>query len=283
MSRQPILKRARPLLGTIVEIRVDTAKTQLDAGQAVSAAFNVIENVDRLMSFHRADSNLSWLNTAPPGTPVVLHPWTLRVLHQAQWLHCLSSGLFDPSVAIHLVKQGVLPAPLSSEPDEQASFFDLELRPDSTAVCHRRLWIDLGGIAKGFAVDLAVQTLFRGGVRAGCVSAGGDLRVFGKQEQPVFVRRPDSPSEMQLLGRVRSMAVATSGQYFAESFGLPADTKLIVDKERKASVPAYGSVSVIAPRCMWADALTKIVMLSGLNSTLTQHLLSHYRARAVVL
>lgn len=225
-----MLKRARPLLGTIVEIRVDAAEGPIPARlaePAVASAFESIAYVDKLMSFHRHDSDLARLHAAEPGQRVSVHPWTMHVLRQAFRMFERTSGIFDPSVAAALVAD-VLPAPVGPRPATSTTFDSIVLHSDCTVVRKEAVWLDLGGIAKGFAVDVAVGALRDAGVRAGAVSAGGDLRVFGDTDQPIFVRSPQRPAEMHLLGALNRGAVATSGAYFLDSFGHSAGKDAIV-------------------------------------------------------
>src|SRR6266849_6752531 len=111
------IRRARPLLGTFVEIAV--AGETFDAAQAaVEAAFSAVATVHRLMSFHETDSDVSRLNRGAASGAVRVHDWTYQVLEAARDLHRHSTGMFDISVAPALQRLGLLPgAPaLSSSP-----------------------------------------------------------------------------------------------------------------------------------------------------------------------
>ncbi len=79
----------------------------------------------------------------------------------------------------------------------------------------RPVTIDLGGIAKGFAVDRAVEALQKAGAKSGIVNAGGDLRVFGDDAQLVQIRHPLEPGRAAGTVLLRERALATSGRYFA--------------------------------------------------------------------
>src|ERR1700730_4840989 len=101
------LRRARPLLGTFVEIDVADAE-QCDAEGAVEAAFAVVAEVHRLMSFHEADSDVSRLNRAASERAVSIHPWTYQVLEMAVDMNHRSAGAFDIGVASTLQQLGQL-------------------------------------------------------------------------------------------------------------------------------------------------------------------------------
>src|SRR5712671_6871797 len=102
------IRRARPLLGTFVEIAV--AAETLDAAEAaVEAAFSAVATVHRLMSFHETDSDVSRLNRAAAPGAVRVHDWTYQVIEAASDLHRRSAGMFDISVAPALQRLGLLP------------------------------------------------------------------------------------------------------------------------------------------------------------------------------
>ena len=202
------VRRARPLLGTLVEIMAWGADhAALDA--AVDRGFDAVATVHRLMSFQEPDSELSRHNRGAAASG--LHPWTQQVLAAAADLGARSDGAFDAAC----VGGG----------------------------------IDLSGIAKGFAVDRAVDALKSAGVARGIVNAGGDLAVFGDHEVPVGVRDPAEPRRLAAIVRLGNTAFASSAQP--------------LDPATRRPVPGCAGASVRATSCMIADALTKVVGVSG--------------------
>ncbi|MEE3623546.1 FAD:protein FMN transferase [Nitrospirillum sp. BR 11752] len=277
MSRSsPEARRARPLLGTLVEVRVDACEGDVEA--ALAAAFAAVAQVQALMSVHDPDSELSRLNRMGHRQPVSLHPWTVAVLRRAQALHQATGGLFDPAVTPVLAALDFLPIQMEAGATG-GSIADLVVG-DDRARSGRPLFLDLGGIAKGFAVDQAVAALHRAGVRAGAVNAGGDLRLFGDAPQPVVVRDPADPGRHWLLGEFRDIAVATSAGYYAARPTAKGPVMPIVDPRDGHAVPVGPSVTVLADDCATADALTKAVMLAGTD---TPAWLEGLRAQAVRL
>src|ERR1700757_4753018 len=108
------LRRARPLLGTFVEITASgTGATDVEL--AIGAAFDAVERVHRLMSFHDPASDVSRLNREANAGAVAVDPWTFEVLTTAQDLHGRSGGAFDIAVAPVLQRMGLLPAVESEE------------------------------------------------------------------------------------------------------------------------------------------------------------------------
>jgi thiamine biosynthesis lipoprotein len=269
-------RRARPLLGTLVEI----AATGSSAVAAVEAAFAVVQEVHRLMSFHELGSDVSRVNMARVGEELLISPHTYCVLQFARRLSAASSGVFDVTVGDTLVRHGFLPAPPAEDSQRrEATWRDLELLAESRVRWRRAGCIDLGGIAKGYAVDMAVATLRVHGVLSGVVNAGGDLRMFG-EPQPVHVRLPDAPGMLTPLGVFADCALATSASYFSSVDADDGPLEPLVDRERRIGGARQGSATVVAAECMTADALTKVVRLAP---HIAPKVLEGFDARAIII
>ena len=272
------MRRARPILGTIVEIRAETDSSA--AARAIGEAFAAIAKVHLLMSVHRADSDVSRLNRHGHERTIRVNPWTFEVLEAAERLSVASDGLFDCTVAPVLAREGFLPRGLERAAGMSASHLDVELQPGDCVRFRRPLAIDLGGIAKGFAVDQAVAALRADGVVSGAVNAGGDLRVFGPMPQPVHLRDPAAPGRLVPVGLLKDGAIATSAGYFARQRRRSGWVSPIVDPRSGAPIAdRRRSVSVIAGDALTADALTKPVMLLGADS---EDILRRCGARALI-
>lgn len=270
--------RARPLLGTVVAIRAGGA-ADATLALAMEAAFGAVAQVQRLMSVHDARSDVSRLNRAASGEPVAIHPWTSAVLAAAIGVGRATGFLFDCACAAPLAARGFLPAD-AVRPGPTGTLADLELRPDGTAVALRPLALDLGGIAKGFAVDRAIEALTAADVPEASVNAGGDLRIYGRAPQPVYVRDPSDPSRVHEIGHCRDVALATSAGYYARRAVGRCHTTPLYDPRTGKLRDQRVSVSVLAASCMLADALTKPVALTGR----TDHgWLAGFGARALIL
>jgi thiamine biosynthesis lipoprotein len=144
----------------------------------------------------------------------------------------------------------------------------------------REGWIDLGGIAKGYAVDAAVAALQTKGVQSACVNAGGDLRVLGDVPFDISVRDPRDPVAMALSIPIRNGALATSGAYFSRQHIDGELRSALIDGRNAAALTDEFSVSVEAPTCMIADALTKVVAATRDRE---HPLLARYEARARII
>jgi thiamine biosynthesis lipoprotein len=271
------IRRARPLLGTLVEI----AAHGPDAEAAVAAAFRAVEQVHALMSYHDPASDVSRLNREAAGRTVTVHPWTWQVLHAAREFSLASDGLFDITVAPALTRLGYLPRHADfPRASSRADWRSIELLPRHQVRFACPLHIDLGGIAKGFAVDRAIEALQAGGVTSARVNAGGDLRRYGPPKETLHVRHPHAPTLLLPLTELGDGAAATSGGYFAlrHSGGLPCSPHIHPRTGRSLAVDI--SATVLARDCMTADALTKIV-LADLDAA--GPVLERFGARALVI
>jgi thiamine biosynthesis lipoprotein len=275
-SHPETCRRARPLLGTIVEI----AATGPHAPVAVDAAFAIMMKTHHLMSFHEEGSDVSRINAARIGACVIVDPDTHRVLTFARKLSEASRGAFDVTVGGALVQRGFLPPKASASIEfSQGTWRDLDLLPGDGVRWRRKSCIDLGGIAKGYAVDLGIAALRSAGARSAVVNAGGDLRMFG-EPQPVHVRLPWAPQSLAPLGAFADCAVATSAAYFSSRPAADGPVEPLVDRAHGLRAAGADSVTVIAEDCMTADALTKVVRL---ESRWAAQVLSQFAATAVVI
>jgi len=277
MSRPPGVRRARPLLGTLVEIcAVGAAPRRLNP--AIDAAFARIEHVQALMSYHDPASELSRLNRAAASRPQRISAHTRTVLSAALRLAQLSEGAFDPCIGDSLERWGCLPDHGYARP-RAGSWRDVELAAREVRF-RRPLRLDLGGIAKGYAVDLALEALREAGVREACVNAGGDLRVSGARAQRIALRHPLAP---QLTGHtllLRDAALATSAAYHSRRRLRAREVSALVDPPSRRPYLGAGSVSVCAPECLTADALTKVVLFAAPQAA--ERVLAACGARAYV-
>lgn len=245
------LRRMRPLLGTYVEIGVqeDTPCARM----AITHAFAAIEDLQRRLSFQDPNSELSRLNRSP-GSWVSMHPISVQAIRLAAGMTRASAGLFNCTVGGALVRQGVLPNPGLAQFLEAGYHRDIEI--DETRVrLLRPVYLTLDGIAKGYAVDLAVRRLQQAGQSSGWVNAGGDLRVFGDQVLPIVRREGDGT--MHSLGHLKNQALATSQVSAADDERFPGR---IVRPDQNS--PSVGIWTILANRTWLADALTKVACLT---------------------
>lgn len=246
--------RTRPLLGTFVTVWAQGVSGAVREG--LSRALDEVDLVHRRMSFFDPTSDVSLLNRRAYRTAVKVHPYTRRVLKAALRLSVLSGGVFDATVGGPLSRSGFLPAPNRCEP-AGGRYSQIQILSDGCVRFLKPLCIDLGGIAKGYAVDRALAALRRAGVRSGGVNAGGDMAFFSNRPQPVWCRHPTRINHFIPMGLRKSGAMATSAPFY---HARPRRNGPYVLKGKPVS--SVNAVTVCAPRALWADGLTKVALLA---------------------
>ncbi len=235
-----ISRRLRPLLGTFVS--VECAAADAAAGEAaIAAAFTAIAQVQTLMHPTRGDADLAAINAAAALEAVAVHAWTSQVLQLAKQVADLTAGRFDPCL-----------------PAAAGTIDDVQLVVAGQVVCRRRVAIDLGGIAKGYAVDCAVASLQAHGCAHGIVNAGGDLRAFGDEGMQVWIRTSAGTRPIQLCNRACAVSDPGAPGKPIEHRGYYCRTDTTTNSDLHRAAPAV----VLAPTAAIADALTKCVLIA---------------------
>ena len=243
------------------------------AETAARAAFDRIAILDEIMSDYRVDSELTELTRRAGMGPIPVSDDLFRVLDIAQRLARQSNGAFDITVGpyVRLWRQarraGKLPPPDSLKAAERLVGWR-KLRLDqcarTVALEERGMKLDLGGIAKGYAADEAIETLRRNGIRSALIEFGGDVVV---SESP-----PDEEgwkiTAVLAEGRevtLSNAAISTSGdtEQFVEIGGKRYSH--VVDPRTGMGVTDRVAISVIAPSGVLSDALATTMSVAGPN------------------
>ncbi len=269
----PVVEREQILMGTTVSITI--AGDDVDHAQrAADRAFGEIRRLERIMSTYLPESEISQINGAAGESWTAVSPELRFVIEAGLRFGELSEGAFDitvkPLIGIWRHEPGSRP-PRQREIDSLLPLVDYRAVQIDEAgrvrLRKRGMAIALGGIAKGYAVDRAIEVLQEEGVQNTIVNAGGDLRAVGRRSasRPWRVgiqdpRREDALlTDLSLIGR----AVATSGDY--ERFYIFEGIRYHHILDPRTGRPARGcrSVTVIAPTAMEADALATAVFVLG--------------------
>jgi thiamine biosynthesis lipoprotein len=254
------------------------AGSQANAARAAEAAFQRVEQLNSIMSDYEADSELSKLSrTSGQGQEVPVSDDLWFVLKRAQELAERSGGAFDVTVGPCVVlwrrarRQHQLPDPARLAQARQAvGYQHVRLNPRRHAVqlLVPNMRLDLGGIAKGYAVDQALKALRRQGINRALVEGGGDVGVsdpppgkMGWRVQLAPLDVTNAPAARFLL--LKDAAISTSGDLYQR---LEIDGKRyshIVDPHTGIGLTDHSLVSVVAPDSITADSLTKVVSVLG--------------------
>ena len=271
------VRREQAVMGTAVavELWADDARH----GQAACAAvMEEMHRIDRRMSPYRDSSELSRINGEAARVAVPLGEEMYRLLERAQAFARLSGGAFDITYAAvgHLYdyRAGVRPGEEALAAARACvGWQHLELDPRTRTVRFARpgMRIDLGGFAKGHAVDNAVAILQRLGIAHAYVAAGGDSRVLGdRRGRPwsVAIRDPRRAGEIVAVLPLEDTAVSTSGDYerFFEETGADGSAVRhhhLIDPATGRSPHGARSVTILAGDGLTSEALSKTVFVLG--------------------
>ncbi len=261
------LTRCKPLLGTYVEVSITADMDNQALLEMSSAAFAEIEQIQQLMGFHDPDTELSQLNRKAHLKPCHVSPHMVKVIGRALELSELSGGVFDITIAPELIKQGLLP---DLHQHVSGSWKNIQLEGDQVYF-NRPLLIDLGGIAKGYAVKRCLTLLAKYGIKHALVSAGGDTGLLGdRQGRPwlVGIKHPRAEHKTAVHIPLAYEAISTSGDY--ERYFIEDNIRYhhIINPKTGDSSRKVISVSVIGKDPTYVDALSTTVFVKGLKDGL---------------
>ncbi len=256
---------------------VFAGRTEAGAREDMVAALEAAARVEKLMSRFDPESDVSRLSAAGPGTPLAVDPWTFEVLALSKEIHRRSGGAFDVTVG-PLVKlyrytgRGEQRPPTDAEVAEVlrrvgGDKLVLNEKNGTAALAASGMTVDLSAVAKGFAVDKALDVLRARGARAVLVEIGGEVRGFGTkpggEKWRIGLQHPRAAKLMAAL-EIDNQAVATSGDYqkFFKRGGRRA-SHIIDPRTGKPLVGGAVGVSVIAPDCALADGLATAISVLG--------------------
>lgn len=250
------------------------ADSQPQAESLWQSVFAEFTKVDEVMSRYREDSELSRINREAGDGPVSVSEALFTVLVKAREISELSNGAFDISFAsvgyLYDFRE-------ERQPDDEAvraglariNFRDILLDESALTVAFRQpgLLLDLGGIAKGYAVDQGMRVLTEAGVMHARLSAGGDMHLLGgRRGRPwmVGVRDPRQQGRQAVVMPLSDTAISTSGDY--ERFFIDDEGQRVHHILSPATGRPAGevqSVTIIGDDAMTTDALSTAVFVLG--------------------
>ncbi|MCM8770395.1 MAG: FAD:protein FMN transferase [Candidatus Omnitrophica bacterium] len=258
-------KEMRFLMGTVVEV------TSSDR-RAAEIVFGEISRIENLLSKYKEYSEISQLNKKGR---LKVSPETLYIIKKAKELYELSGGVFDITVAPLLDVWGFSQRQYRIPPEREikntlklvgSEKIIIDDKKNEIRFKIKGMSLDLGAIAKGYAVDCAIKKLKEAGVKSALVNAGGDMYCLSNKDgRPwrIAIKNPRGEGFTDYL-ELSDKAVATSGDYeqffiaegrrfshiFNPKTGYPADAKVV-------------SVTVVADDCLTADALATAIFVLG--------------------
>lgn len=255
----------RIAMGTFVEVLSSDKK-------APEIVFKEIKRIEDLLSRYKPDSEVSLLNRTGE---LKASPETFAVIKKAKEFWRESEGAFDITVAVLMDQWGftnreyaVLNQEQITETLGKIGFDKIALNETDNVIefLVSGIKIDLGGIAKGFAVDCAVKKLREAQVKSCLINAGGDVYCLGEKSSRawrVAIQNPRQPGTVNQL-ELKDQCAATSGDY--EQYFTAGDKEYAHIIDPKTGSPAdsgLSSVTVTAPDCLTADALATAIFVLG--------------------
>lgn len=260
-------------------IRVEFWGDDREAAEAaIKAVMDEMHRIDALMSPYKEASELSRINRDAARKPVEVSAELFELLARSIAFSELSTGAFDITYAsvghLYDYRKRIRPTEAQLAAAREAiGYCHLQLDRTTRTVRFARdgVRIDLGGFAKGYAVDNGAAILARRGVRHAVVAAGGDSRMLGDRcgrPWTIGVRDPRREGEVVALLPLEDVAVSTSGDY--ERYFDDGDERChhLIDPRTGRSPHAVRSVTVIAPDGLTSEALSKAVFVLGVEEGL---------------
>lgn len=268
------------VMGTFARVTVIAPDSRASA-KCIEAALAEIRKVDDLMSDYKDDSEISRVNKAAFSRPVEVGEWTFEVIRRSMEFSRLTDGAFDITVGplVRLFRKakdkGIAPTPEQiADAKGRVGYEKLVLSDADRTVRFtvEGMSLDLGGIAKGYAVDKAIEAAQKLGASGAMVDIGGDVRCFGtppkgREKWIVGLQDPNiddfGGSGLLLKLQVSDAAVTTSGDY--QQFAIIDGKRQshIIDRRTGKGAEGLSSVTIIAPNATDADALATAVSVMG--------------------
>jgi len=274
-----LVRLTLPVMGTVAEMAVPARHEGL-ARQALQAAGAELRRIEALMTRFRPESDVGRFNLAPGGTRVLVAPETAEVVREAVGWARRSDGAFDPT--LERLTAAWDPASHTAPPSRESlrtaaedaggwRALEVESLPGAAQGALRRspgTSLDLGGIAKGFAVDQAARVLREHGIHRGLVNVGGDLAALGDgpggRPWRIGIRDPRDPGGILESMEVVDGAVATSGDYLRFFTHGGKRYHHILDPRTGAPAEAgLRTVTVLADDVATADAAATVAFVAG--------------------
>lgn len=264
--------REAAIMGTKVRVELQ-ARDRAQAVAAVAAVLEELRRIDATYSTWSEDSELSRVNREAPRGATPVRAELCHLLAESRRVSELTGGAFDVTYAsagrLYDFRAGVRPDDEARRAAVEAIDYRYVIVDEAAGTVrygHPDVWVDLGGIAKGYAVDRAMDVLSELGVENAAVAAGGDMRLVGSRRgRPwvIGVRDPDDRERMVARLPLRDVAVSTSGDYerYFDEDGVRYHH--ILDPDTGDSARGVRSVTIIGERATKTDALSTSVFVMG--------------------
>ena len=263
-------KQQRDIMGTRISIEL-WHTDKLLASKCSQQIFAELNRLDELMSPYRSNSEISFINNNASIGPIKISAEMSYVIDRSLHFSEISGGAFDitfASVGYQYDYRNKI------QPSDQfiklslpsIDYRHIKLENEKIHFNNSGVRIDLGGIAKGYAVDRAIQIVQNCGINEAMISAGGDSRILGrKRGKPwiIGIQHPRKENELALVLPLSDTAISTSGDY--QRFFIKDGHRIhhIINPATGRSVNSTWSATVTGPNAMTTDALSTTIFVLG--------------------
>ena len=267
-------KADRAIMGTAIHVELWHSDKNF-AKENIDRVISEMHRIDSLMSPFKKDSELSLINQQAAKSPLKISSELFKLIQKSISISKLSKGAFDITFSsvgqfYDYRKKRTPSKDELSKNLKKINYKNIKLNKNNQTIFFTQAGtrIDLGGIAKGHAVDSAIKILQQHGIKQAMVSAGGDTRIIGdKGGRPWYVgiRHPRDKTKSAVVLPLSQTAISTSGDY--ERFFIKDNVRHhhIIKPSTGDSARELRSVSILGIDSTTVDALSTTVFILGLN------------------
>ena len=265
-------KEQHAIMGTLIQVELWSEHTDT-ARHAIKAVIDEMHRIDQLMSPYKETSELSYINREAASSPLAISTELFQLIQQAEKISQISNGAFDISFAsighLYNYRKNIKPdTTIINQQLTAVNYKNIILNQEKQTLHFNQpqMRIDLGGIAKGYAVDKAIEILQKNKIKTAMVSAGGDSRILGDRKgRPwmIGIRHPREEGKSRVVLPLSSVAVSTSGDY--ERFFIDQGKRYhhIISPQTGKPADKSQSVTILGPEATITDALSTTVFILG--------------------
>ncbi len=272
-------KDKRAIMGTEIRVEFWLDENKNTQGELlISKVLSEMHRIDNLMSPFKENSEISKLNRLAASQKVIISDELFKLIKKSITISELTNGAFDITFAsvgnLYDYRRKIKPAQKQIKNKlDKINYQHLLLSEKDNSIKYTLpgVVIDLGGIAKGHAVDKSIEILLKNGVKHGLISAGGDTRIIGDHRGRPWVtgiRNPRVKGKSAIIIPLSEISISTSGDY--ERYFIEDGVRYhhIISPKTGHSITSVQSVSVIGPDSTTCDALSTSLFVLGTKKAL---------------
>ena len=263
-------KQQQDIMGTRISVELWHQNKSLSM-QCSDNIFAEMHRLDAMMSPYKPGSEISFINNNAPTTTITISDEMANIIDRSLYFSSISDSAFDITFASigyrYDYRKQVEPSARMIELSlPSINYRHIDLNNNKLRFNDSGVRIDLGGIAKGYAVDRAIQIVKQCGIEEALISAGGDTKILGEKQGKswiIGIQHPRKKNEMALVLPLSNTAISTSGDY--QRFFIRDGQRIhhIINPATGKSAPESWSATVTGPNALATDALSTTIFVLG--------------------